>query len=321
MNDSFIPQKNHIEIIAELNDKGKRLDSFIAEQNTGLSRNRIQKLIKSGNVIIDGVQSLEKSYIMEGKEKLTLRGMNSFFDDEIRYYPQKIDIKIIYEDKYIIAVSKPPGMVVHPAPGNRDNTLLNAVLYYNDKIGFDRNIRAGIVHRLDKDTSGIILIAKDCLTRERLLLLFKERKIKKTYIALVLGSFKEKAGLISIPISRSRKNRKMMDVSVIGRQSETEFKVLEAFSACSLLEVCPKTGRTHQIRVHFSHIGHPVIGDKLYGNKESKSLASTLGMNRHFLHAAEITFIHPFTGDKIEIRDEIPEDLRKGIESARRIYK
>lgn len=317
MNDSFMPQKNHIEIIAELEDKGKRLDSFIAEQNTGLSRSRIQKLIKSGNVRIDGAQSLEKSYIIEGKEKLILSGINSFSDDEIRYYPQKIDIKIIYEDKYIIAVSKPPGMVVHPAPGNRDNTLLNAVLYYNDKTGSGSNVRAGIVHRLDKDTSGIILIAKDFCTHERLSLLFKERKIKKTYIALVLGRFREKTGVISIPISRSRKNRKMMDVSASGRQSETEFQVLKTFSSCSLLEVCPRTGRTHQIRVHFSHIGHPVIGDRLYGNKESELLARNLGIKRHFLHASEITFIHPFTGDKIEIRDEIPEDLRKGIESAK----
>ncbi|MDD3520236.1 MAG: pseudouridine synthase, partial [Actinomycetota bacterium] len=132
--------------------------------------------------------------------------------------------------------------------------------------------------------------------------------------ALVLGNFKEKTGLIDIPISRSKKNRKMMDVSVSGRRSETEFKVLKTYKSCSLIEVCPKTGRTHQIRVHFSHIGHPVIGDKTYGNKETNLIANNIGLERHFLHAARITFIHPFTDNIIDIKDEMPEDLKNSLE-------
>ncbi len=314
MNNSFLHQQNYIEIAAELKDKGKRIDSFLAEHDIGLSRSRVQKLIKSGNIKVNGLESITKSYIIDGRERFVLSNINSSPEDEIRYCPQKIDIKIIYEDEYMIAVSKPPGMVVHPAPGNRENTLLNAILYYNDKTGLDNDMRAGIVHRLDKDTSGIILIAKDYRSHDKLSLLFKERKIKKTYIALVLGRFKETTGLINIPISRSKKNRKMMDVSAIGRKSETEFKVKKSFNSCSLLEVYPKTGRTHQIRVHFSHIGHPVIGDKIYGNKESGILAGEAGLKRHFLHASRITFIHPFSGGKIDIKDEIPEDLKSSLE-------
>lgn len=316
MNDSLIQQENHIEITAELKDKGKRIDIFLSEHEIGLSRSRIQKLIKSGNIKIDGSESISKSYIIEGREKFILSNADSF-DDEIRYSPQKIDINIIYEDDYIIAVSKPPGMVVHPAPGNRDSTLLNAILYYNDTIGFNKDVRAGIVHRLDKDTSGIVLIAKDFCSHNKLSLLFKERKIRKTYIALVLGNFKEKTGLIDIPISRSKKNRKMMDVSIAGRKAVTEFKIIKTYTSCTLLEVCPKTGRTHQIRVHLSHIGHPVIGDKTYGNKETDLLAENIGIRRHFLHAARITFIHPFTGKTVDIKDEIPEDLKNGIELIR----
>ncbi|MDD3520797.1 MAG: RluA family pseudouridine synthase [Actinomycetota bacterium] len=306
-------KKNHIEIVAGLKDKGKRIDIFISEHDIDISRSRIQKLIKSGRIKVSGLENISKSYILDGTERIILSNIDSF-DEEIMYSPQKIDINIIYEDDYMLAVSKPPGMVVHPAPGNRDNTLLNAVLYYNDSIGFDKGARAGIVHRLDKDTSGIILIAKDLFSHNRLSLLFKDRKIKKTYIALVLGNFKEKTGLIDIPISRSKKNRKMMDVSVSGRRSETEFKVLKTYESCSLIEVCPKTGRTHQIRVHFSHIGHPVIGDKTYGNKETKLIAGNIGLERHFLHASRITFIHPFTDKIIDIKDEMPEDLKNSLE-------
>lgn len=306
-------QKNNIVISAGLKDKGKRIDSFLSEHDIGLSRSRIQKLIKSGNIKVNGVASITKnSYVIKGKERLVLSNTNSF-DDEIRYFPQKIDIKIIYEDDSMIAVSKPPGMVVHPAPGSKDSTLLNAVLYYNYKTCFNKDLRAGIVHRLDKDTSGIVLIAKDYCSYSALSLLFKERKIRKTYIALVLGNFKEKTGLIDIPIERSKKNRKIMDVSISGRKSETEFKVLKTYELSSLLEVYPKTGRTHQIRVHFSHIGHPVIGDKTYGNKETERLADNIRIKRHFLHAKRITFVHPFTGNPVDIIDEIPEDLKNSI--------
>ncbi|HAX17971.1 MAG TPA: RluA family pseudouridine synthase [Actinobacteria bacterium] len=307
-------KKNHIEIIADPNDKGKRIDSFLSGQDIGLSRSRIQKLIKSGNIKVNGSEDITKSYIIEGTEKFAISNIDSF-DDETKYCPQDIDIKIIFEDDYMIAVSKPPGMVVHPAPGNKSGTLLNAVLFHNDKVDSVKNVRSGIVHRLDKDTSGIILIAKDFQSHESLSRLFRERKIRKTYIALVLGSFKEKTGLIDIPISRSKKNRKMMDVAADGRKSETEFRVLKNFNSCSLIEVYPKTGRTHQIRVHLSHIGHPLIGDKTYGNKETEMIAESIGIRRHFLHASGINFIHPFTGVQIDIRDELPEDLKNSIES------
>lgn len=177
------------------------------------------------------------------------------------------------------------------------------------------SMRPGIVHRLDKDTSGLIIVAKDCTSQYKMAELFKKRQVEKTYVALVAGSFNEKSGKISLPVGRSRIDRKKMAVCIdSGRSAVTDFEVMESFKGCTLLKVYPKTGRTHQIRVHLNYIDHPVIGDLSYGNSDSAKLANVLGLSRQFLHAQKLTFCHPYTNKKIEIEDELADDLKKCLE-------
>ncbi len=179
-------------------------------------------------------------------------------------------------------------------------------------------MRPGIIHRLDKDTSGLIIVAKDSNSQYRMAELFKNRQVEKTYLALVAGCFNEKKGKITLPIGRSRIDRKKMAVSIdSGRSAVTDFEIREDFRECTLLNAYPKTGRTHQIRVHFSYIDHPIIGDRTYGNSESTRIGNVLGLNRQFLHAQKLSFYHPFTSKKIEIEDEPAEDLKKSLEILR----
>jgi 23S rRNA pseudouridine1911/1915/1917 synthase len=225
----------------------------------------------------------------------------------------------VYEDSYLLVISKEPGMLTHPVPGSNKNTVVNALLYhYSNLSDLPGKDRAGIVHRLDKDTSGLLIVAKNnnihCLLSEK----FKNREIKKTYSALVWGKFPEKRGEIIIPVGRSRLDRKKMCVSIdAGRNAVTGFGVVEEFKNVTLLDVYPETGRTHQIRVHLSYIGHPVIGDKIYGNSESKKEASRLGIERQFLHARRLEFIHPVTGKNMILEDELADDLLRCLKVLR----
>jgi len=293
---------------ADIKDKGLRVDKFLDCKNLDISRSKIQKLISSGKIKSSGIV-ITKNYLLKGNETIEIENI-SLPVSEYHYKPQNIKLKIIYEDNYLLAVSKDAGIVVHPAPGHYENTLINALLNYDQRLsGIGGNLRAGIVHRLDKDTSGIILIAKDEKTHAALSEKFKQREIKKTYEALVLGNFKETAGVINMPIGRSLKDRKKMSVSIKGRDSLTDFKIIKQFKRCSLVEAYPKTGRTHQIRVHFSYIGHPVVGDKDYGNKEAEKIAKEIGLKRQFLHAKRIIFNHPVNGIQIDLDDTLPADL------------
>ncbi len=293
----------------ELNDKGSRIDKFLSNKELNISRSKLQKLISLGKVKSYG-EIIPKNYILKGFEKIEIEDMEMPVS-KINAIPQNIQLKIIFEDDYIIAVSKAAGMVVHPAPGHFEGTLINALINYDEKLsGIGGGLRAGIVHRLDKDTSGIILIAKDERTHTLLSDKFKNREIKKTYEALVLGYFKEPQGSINLPVGRSMKDRKKMGVVLRGRESQTEFKVLKEYKGAALIEAYPKTGRTHQIRVHFSYIGHPVIGDKDYGNKDSDKIAKETGLLRQFLHSKRIVFNHPITNEIIDLNDELPPDLK-----------
>ncbi|MHB1335740.1 MAG: RluA family pseudouridine synthase [Candidatus Humimicrobiaceae bacterium] len=293
----------------DLNDKGLRIDKFLNNKELNISRSKLQKLISLGKVKSYG-EVIPKNYILKGFEKIEIEDTEIPIS-KINARPQDIQIKIIFEDDYIIAVSKAAGMVVHPAPGHFEGTLINALINYDEKLsGVGGGIRAGIVHRLDKDTSGIILIAKDERTHMLLSDKFKNREIKKTYEALVLGYFKEPEGSINLPVGRSMKDRKKMGVVLRGRQSQTEFKILNEYKGATLIEAYPKTGRTHQIRVHFSYIGHPIIGDKDYGNKESEKIAKEAGLLRQFLHSKRIVFNHPVTNELIDLNDELPYDLK-----------
>lgn len=302
-----------IKFVVQTEDKNERIDKFLFKQNIGLSRNKIQKLINLGRVKVNGKIVTTKNFSLSACDIIEIN--NLLVDKEpISYKPQNIDIKILYEDDYLIAISKEPGLVVYPGIGHKENTLLNALIHYDNKLsGMESELRAGIVHRLDKDTSGIMLIAKTPRIHELLSEEFKQRQVSKKYVALVLGNFKEEAGIIDMPIGRSKKDRKKMGVAFNGRNSISEFKVLEQFDDCALLEIYPKTGRTHQIRVHFSFIGHPIIGDKNYGNKETEKIAKEIGLSRQFLHSKGIKFIHPVSGESVEIIDELSDDLKHAL--------
>jgi len=306
-------KNNHIFTVKEY-QQGKRIDVFLSGRIPGLSRSYLQKLIKNGKVLVNGAIA-NKSSTLHRDDTITIKNVR-LQENISPIQPQNIALDVIYEDDYFFIISKPPGISVHPSPGNHENTLAGAIINYlgNKKINLSDMARPGIVHRLDKDTSGLMIIAKTDGMISRLSLMFKNRQVKKTYTALVYGSFKEEEGKISLPIGRSRIDRKKMSISPdMGRESETNFKIIKIFQNCTLVNAFPLTGRTHQIRVHFSFIGHPVVGDLKYGNKESAAIAASIGLKRQFLHATGLYFIHPVTGTEINLQDNIAEDLESSL--------
>ena len=307
--------KNITEHTVEKGSDRKRIDTYLTEILDGRSRSYIQKLIECNNVLING-RAVAKNYRVRTGENLKIKDLEEF-ENPPDIKPQEIDLNILFEDDHLLIISKPAGISVHPSPGNYSNTLVNALLFHFEKYmkGFPDRVRPGIVHRLDKETSGILIIAKNQLIQGKLSELFKNREVKKCYVALVLGLFNEKNGRIELPIGRSRIDRKKMQVLIDrGRDAITSFTVKDSFSNnCSLVDIFPETGRTHQIRVHFSYISHPLIGDKKYGNNETDSICKNIGLKRHFLHAYRLCFSHPVTGEKMEIQDDLPEDLVKGL--------
>jgi 23S rRNA pseudouridine1911/1915/1917 synthase len=295
-------------------DIDSRLDSFIVRKLPKYSRSYIQKLIENKSVLVNSVAAA-KNYRIRPNDTVEIPDVDALLQPE-ELLPLKKKLKIIHEDSYLVAISKEAGMSVHPAAGNSTGTLANAIVFYlqEKQKAFGKTIRPGIVHRLDKDTSGIILVAKDPATQSRLSLLFKERRIIKIYSVLVVGDFSEESGQIDLPIGRSRIDRKKMGISIdYGRQSLTDFKVIERFGDCTLIDAYPKTGRTHQIRVHLSYINHSVIGDTVYGNSQSTAIAKKIGLKRQFLHARYLSFIHPVTGKAIELQDDLAPDLDKSL--------
>ncbi len=296
---------------------GQRIDKFLNSSLEDKSRSYIQKLIKQKKVKVNS-GAVNKNYRLNDGDIVIVEKLASV---ESSVKPQKIDLNIIYEDRHILVVSKKAGMLTHPTSATNEGTLVNGLLYYCSNLSsVSGEARAGIVHRLDRDTSGLLIVAKDDNVHRLLSEQFKLRKIKKTYAALALGNFSEKKGKILLPVGRSRIDRKKMDISLdSGREAVTKFEVAEEFENCTLLDVFPETGRTHQIRVHLRYINHPIIGDEKYGNRQSQELALRIGINRQFLHAKRIVFIHPVTGEKMEVEDELAEDLQKGLEKLRRI--
>jgi 23S rRNA pseudouridine1911/1915/1917 synthase len=296
---------------------GQRIDKFLSENLEDLSRSRIQKLISGGRVLVGG-SGVSKNYRLSAGDRIEVAGL-PLEEDLPRIDAEDIELDIKYEDDSIIVLSKKAGMLTHPAPGNYSHTLVNALLNYSSSIsGLSGKERAGIVHRLDRDTSGLLIVAKDEKVHHILSEMFSKRKVKKTYIALVEGRIEEEEGSIELPIGRSRIDRKKMAVSIDrGRRSKTGFEPVEGFREATLLNVYPRTGRTHQIRVHMSYIGHPVIGDDKYGNKNTARIAKKIGLKRQFLHAAGIEFAHPLSGKKMIIYDGLPEDLLGPLEILR----
>ena len=286
---------------------GKRIDSFIHKVQEDISRSMVQKLIEQKNIKVNGKET-KHSYKLKLNDEIEIFVPEA---KEINLKAQDIPLNVIYEDNDIIVINKPKGMVVHPANGNPDGTLVNAVmnLCKDSLSGIGGEIRPGIVHRLDKDTSGAIIVAKNDKAHIALSEQLKNHEVKKTYLALVRGIITENEATINMPIARSKKDRKKMDVDKNGKEAITHFKVLGRYkNKYTLLQINLETGRTHQIRVHLSHIGYPIIGDEVYSNGKNE-----WNVSGQCLHAWKLEFIHPITGKKISLEAEIPEYLKNII--------
>ncbi len=281
---------------------GKRLDVFLASESIGLTRSYIQKLIINGLVSVNGGPAKPSYRVKEGD--LVILQVPPPEGLELR--PEPIPLDIYYEDADVVVVNKPRGMVVHPGAGNFSGTLVNALLYHcRDLSGINGTLRPGIVHRLDKFTSGLLVVAKNDASHLELARQLKERRVKRHYIALVYGCPKTQSGTVDVPIGRDPKNRKKMAVVFKNsRRAVTHYRVIEYFDKYTLLEVRLETGRTHQIRVHMSYIGHPVVGDDRYGPSKP-----CLGLRGQFLHAASLGFYHPKSLVYMEFEAPLPEEL------------
>ena len=291
------------EIIIEDKYSGLRADKALSVIFHDLSRSFIQNLFENNKVLINGKAS-------KGKVKL-ISGDNIKIDipepEELKVEGENIPLDIIYEDKDVVIVNKPKDMVVHPAPGNYTGTLVNALLYHcTDLSGINGVIRPGIVHRIDKDTSGILVIAKNDLAHNDLAAQFKEHSIKREYYALVEGRIKKDEGTIDAPIGRHPNNRLKFAVNDGGKRAVTHYKVLEVFNSCTLVKCTLETGRTHQIRVHMAFIGHPLVGDTVYGLKKQK-----LTNSGQVLHAKTLGFVHPSTKEYVEFNSELPKEYKE----------
>ena len=295
--------ENYQEIEFTAQRVGQRLDKALAARFDDLSRVQIQALIRDGLVTVNA-GFVKASYRLEAGDVIVVRVPVP--EPERDPEPEAIPLVILYEDDNLAVIDKPAGMVVHPAYGHTSGTLVNAVLARWPQIAaFDEPERAGIVHRLDKETSGVILIAKTPAVQDYLRAQFKARQVEKQYLALIEGTPDTPEGLIDAPIGRDSKQRKRMTVTRDGREAVTEYHVLEHYANHSLVEVFPKTGRTHQIRVHMAFIGHPVVGDTVYGHRKQR-----IKMKRHFLHAAAITFALPESGGLLTVESPLPVPLQ-----------
>lgn len=288
------------EYIVSQEEKGKRLDTYIPSVDTDITRTSAQRLIEDGNILVNG-KNAKVSYKIQENDKISVEIPKP---KQIELKAQNIPIEIIYEDSDIIVVNKPKGMVVHPANGNPDGTLVNAIMAIcKDSLsGIGGEIRPGIVHRIDKDTSGLLIVAKNDNAHVKMSEQIKNHEVKKTYIALVRGVFKENEATIDMPIGRSPSDRKKMAVNKNGKNAITHIKVLKRFDKYTLLRVNIETGRTHQIRVHLSHIGYPIVGDYTYSNEKNEF--DVIGQ---CLHAQKLEFKHPITQKDMCLEAELPQ--------------
>ncbi len=289
-------------------DAGKRLDHYLHERLPEHSRSRLQEWIKAGQVKVNGAAG-KRSYVLKGSESIQVEPVGL---PPLRATPEDLPLEILYEDPAVIAVNKPAGMVVHSGAGVHSGTLVNALLHrFSALSGVAGELRPGIVHRLDRFTSGVILVARTDAAHRDLSAQFSGRKVEKIYLALVHGHLKSPSGRITKPIARDPVRRTRMTSRLArGRDAVTDYKVLEVFQNFSLLEVRIGTGRTHQIRVHLASLGHPVVGDKLYG-----APASPLG--RYFLHARQISFTSPSSGERVTVIAELASDLQHHLDELR----
>lgn len=295
---------------------GGRLDKYLADRVADLSRSAAQRLIDGGQVTVNG-ELVKTSYKVRAGD---LIGGHLPVEEAAEPVAEAIPLKVVYEDQALLVVDKPAGMVVHPAPGHPAGTLVNALLAHCPELAARGDERPGIVHRLDRDTSGLILVAKSEKVRRALQRQFQDRQVHKVYLALLDGHLQPAWGRIEAPLGRDPQHRQRVAVLAGGREAVTEYHVLQQFSQqmgpaagdYTLVEVEPRTGRTHQIRVHFASIGHPVVGDTVYGRRRSR-----LPVPRQFLHARRLGFKHPVTGQRLELEAALPADLASVLDLLR----
>ena len=314
----------HEQVKIKVTDKNtSRLDKFLASSLKDLSRTKIQSLIRDGHVCVNGNPVSDSSFKVN-QDDLIKTELIPPTPRKIK--ARKLKLDIVYEDKYLAVINKPAGLTVHPGAGNHDDTLVNALIaHYKESLSsISGQERAGIVHRLDRNTSGLLVVAKDDITHLKLSKLLHDREIKRIYNAIIWGTTEKTQGKIEINIGRSSRNRKKMSTQVVGgKHALTHYKILKIFQnrAATLLECELETGRTHQIRVHLSYIGHPIIGDPEYGSMRTKRIQQLSAsaaifirtLSRQMLHAKKIIFTHPITNKSIDLEIDLPEDMKELI--------
>jgi 23S rRNA pseudouridine1911/1915/1917 synthase len=307
-----VGSREAIRLVLQISERehGERLDKLIASRVTGMSRSFVQQLMKRGAILVNGEPCKPAQRVRYGDR---LEVYLPPVEPPTNLEPEFLPIPVIYEDDDIIVFDKPPGIVTHPAPGHEHGTLVNALKAIRPDVQVQPSHRPGIVHRLDKDTSGLLVVAKTEAARLALLEQWQSRSVVKKYTALVHGVVEPDSGTIDAPISRDPVERTKMAVVSWGRPAITHFRVLERFRCATLLDVTIETGRTHQIRVHCAFIGHPVVGDSQYGGDRPFCVP----VPRQFLHARYLRFVHPTTGQAIELETPLPYDLRTVLEALR----
>ncbi len=302
---------NQLILTPDAEDSGKRLDAFLHERLPDFSRSRLQFWIKAGRVLVDG-KAVRASYMVRGGENVSVTPADLV---PLKAEPEALPLKVLYEDSDVIVVDKPAGMVVHAGAGHSKGTLVNALLHrFGTLSSVNGDLRPGIVHRLDRDTSGVLVVARTDRAHQALARQFHDRQVEKTYLALIHGRMKQPQGRITKAIMRDPVRRTRMTARLgSGRSADTEYRVIQEWPHFSLLEVQIRTGRTHQIRVHLSSIGHPIVGDRLYG--APAALPGLPALSRFFLHAHRLCFTSPSTNQVISIETPVPLELSGLLES------
>lgn len=299
------------EVILRVEEPVGRLDRYVADRCPRLSRSMAQRLIHEGRILVNGAPT-RASYCPAPGDLVRVEIPSQA---PLVPLPEELPLQVLYEDEHLLVVEKPPGMVVHPAPSHPTGTLVNALLAHRPDVAqadLDPQ-RPGIVHRLDRDTSGLLVVAARREVQVALQALFKSREVEKEYLALLHGLLSPERGAIEAPLGRDPRDRKRMAiVAEGGRYARTEYQVREHLPDSTLAEARPLTGRTHQLRVHFASIGHPVLGDRVYGHRRQK-----IHVPRQFLHAWRLTFVHPATGDALEFTSPLPSDLAEALDRLR----
>ena len=300
--------ENIVTIVAE--ESGDRVDALLARSIDSLTRSAAQRLIEDGAVLLGG-KAVKKNYKCAAGDRFEVLLAEA---EETELVAQDIPLDVVYEDEDVIVVNKPKGLVVHPAPGHPDGTLVNALLYHcGDSLsGINGELRPGIVHRIDRDTSGLIIAAKNDFAHVKLAEQLQDHTLARTYRCIVTGNLREDTGTVNAPIGRCPADRKKMAVVASGRNAVTHWTVLERYPGVNYVECRLETGRTHQIRVHMAYIGHPILGDTVYGNKKPVP-----GLQGQCLHAVGLKFIHPRTGELVELTCGLPEEFEKQLKKYR----